>query len=533
VFDCFVYNGEIDVLTIRLHELNEVVDVFVIVEGNQTFSGTPREISFNPLDPRVSEFAFKIRHVVVRDVPETSDASVREKWQRNAVLRGAPDAAATDLLVLSDVDAIPRATALAEMARDQSNEIFGMRLALSCFYVNYRNTSGPESALIWTVAATRRELDCVLPDDLRYAVREGRIPSRIFDQAGWYFSYLVNEIGIRQMEVVFSGQEFSTTEFLNKINVSQTIRGRRELLNPIECHWEVLPDCNLPKWLLANRSSLGHLFCPVGLVGRIWDVLSALPELLQPRRKRAKLPPVVLCPYLYDHEAAEVISKFGLNEPSGRHVEFYLWQDHERIGPEFAFEHCWDQFPNRDIILVHSDMAPQARDHAMEWYDALVCYSADLPAAGMIAGNLYYPDLTPNGAVRVQCAGGTFVNGKIGHLHGNVDEPGGVSSELLKRVRCVEWVTFGGVFIRRETIRACGSFDRRYKWAYVMDVDYCFEARLRGFQLMQVPVPLKHEENRTTRSLWEKEPALRNHIEQNLERFYDKWKPFYPALGVV
>src|SRR5262250_1817081 len=69
---------------------NEVVDVFVIVESNRTFSGLPREISFDPCDPRLSEFAFKIRHVVVTDMPETSDPWTREKWQRNAVLRGVP-----------------------------------------------------------------------------------------------------------------------------------------------------------------------------------------------------------------------------------------------------------------------------------------------------------------------------------------------------------------------------------------------------------------------------------------------------------
>src|SRR5580700_2414481 len=44
VYDCFLFNGEVDVLSIRLHELNRIVDVFVIVESNQTFSGAAREI---------------------------------------------------------------------------------------------------------------------------------------------------------------------------------------------------------------------------------------------------------------------------------------------------------------------------------------------------------------------------------------------------------------------------------------------------------------------------------------------------------
>jgi hypothetical protein len=528
VFDCCLFNGEVDVLRVRLHELNDAVDFFVIVESNQTFTGASREISFNPCDPRLSKFASKVRHVVVTDMPETTDPWIREKWQRNAVLRGAPDAAATDLLVLSDVDEIPRATILSEMANDHANEVFGVRMAFSYFYVNYRNVSGPESALTWTVAATRRNLDCISPDDLRYAVREGRIRARIFDEGGWHFSYLMDEIGIRRKIAAFSHQEFATPEFLNKIDIVKTIRGCQDLFNRPGFCWKVLPDCDLPEWLLANRTTLTHLFYPTGVIDRARNALSSLSRRLVRTRVRTRLAPVIVCPYLYNHEADEVSFKFGLERM--RHVEFYLWQDKERIGPEFAFEHCWNQFPERDVILVHSDMAPPPGDPAMRWYEALVEYSASLPTAGMIACNLYYPKPTPSGALGVQCAGGTFTDGKIGHIHGTLDEPGGVPSGLLKQTRSVAWVTFGGVLIRRELIRACGPVDRRYQWAYVMDVDYCFEARLRGFQLMQVPVSLEHEENRTTRSLWDKEPKLFDHMMQNFQRFYAKWGPFYSAL---
>src|ERR1700733_11122766 len=57
VFDCCLFNGEMDVLSIRLHELNDVVDNFVIVESDKTFSGVPRDITFHPSDPRIAEFA--------------------------------------------------------------------------------------------------------------------------------------------------------------------------------------------------------------------------------------------------------------------------------------------------------------------------------------------------------------------------------------------------------------------------------------------------------------------------------------------
>jgi hypothetical protein len=203
------------------------------------------------------------------------------------------------------------------------------------------------------------------------------------------------------------------------------------------------------------------------------------------RRTRSKPAPVVICPYLYDNEADEIRTKFRLDKASACGIEFFLWQDKKHIGPEFAFEHCWERFPERDIIIVHSDMAPMAGEPSTQWFDALVSFRDDLSTAGMLACNLYYPGSTAPGSLSRQFGGGTFHEGKIGHLSGVVDEPGGVPSQDLSRVRTVDWVTFGGVLLRRELIKACGAIDRRYKWAYVMDVDYSFEARLRSEWLNQ------------------------------------------------
>ena len=37
VFDCFIFNNEIDLLTLRLDYLKNTVDIFVIVESKLTF----------------------------------------------------------------------------------------------------------------------------------------------------------------------------------------------------------------------------------------------------------------------------------------------------------------------------------------------------------------------------------------------------------------------------------------------------------------------------------------------------------------
>ena len=46
IFDCFIFNHEIELLEIRLNILNDYVDKFVITEGDMTFSGFPKESHF-------------------------------------------------------------------------------------------------------------------------------------------------------------------------------------------------------------------------------------------------------------------------------------------------------------------------------------------------------------------------------------------------------------------------------------------------------------------------------------------------------
>lgn len=535
IFDCCLFNGEMEALAIRLHELDEAVDYFIIVESTLTFSGMPREVSFNARHPDILKFTSRIRHVVVADMPATSDPWVREAWQRNAVIRGAPDAAPTDILILSDVDEVPSVAAVTNMKEDFENEVFGFRLAFYYFYVNYRNTAGPETALIWNVAATKQALDRTTPDSLRYTVRDGRTPARIFENGGWHFSYLMDEAGIREKIASFSHQEFNNEEFKSGINVAQIVSDEGDLFNRPGFEWKLQPDTDLPVWLRKNRKRFSRLFHPTSLRERILDRFNwvAKPKTIA-RSTASTLPPVVICPYLYDHEEEEIRSKFRPKGKANPEMELFLWQDKDRIGPEFAFEHCWNQFPDRDIIIIHSDMAPMPGDHPNRWFEELSAYRDKLPSAGMIACNLFYPKKEPNESDAVQCAGGTFENNQIGHIHGPVvtasDQATGLTADMLRGVRYVDWVTFGGVLIRRDVIRACGPFDRRYKWAYVMDVDYSFEARLRGFQLAQVPVSLQHEENRTTKSLWEQKPELKAFIQSNIDTFYEKWAPFYLAM---
>ena len=105
----------------------------------------------------------------------------------------------------------------------------------------------------------------------------------------------------------------------------------------------------------------------------------------------SKSEPVVICPYLGPAGAERVAAAFGTNSDAGKRLEFYFYEDTGGLGPERAYEHCWNQFPDRDIIIIHTDMKPMPDDRLNHWYDQLFRKAEELPDAGIVACDLLFP----------------------------------------------------------------------------------------------------------------------------------------------
>ena len=281
-FDCFTDNGEDDILAARLHELSGVVDFFVIVEADCTFNGEPKGLTFDAADARFAPFAERLRYVVVDDMPEDEVAAitgaapaaqkdwlrakpqtghwVREKFQRNQVMRGLADAHPDDLVMVSDVDEIPRADVVRLMRDDHAHDVFGLSLAFYYFYANYRNVAGPEVASIWTVAATRARLETTTPDRLRMEVRNGVQPAMLIGDAGWHLSYMgMSDDDVRRKISTFAHQEYNTPEILAAIDIGALTASGLDLYGRPGYVWKVVSPAEAPRWMAA-QAGLRHLF---------------------------------------------------------------------------------------------------------------------------------------------------------------------------------------------------------------------------------------------------------------------------------
>lgn len=87
VWDCFLFNCELELLSFRLNELSQCVDFFVLVEATTTFRGEPKPLYYAQNKSSYQEFQNQIIHVVVDDMPtETDSPWAREKYQHAAIL---------------------------------------------------------------------------------------------------------------------------------------------------------------------------------------------------------------------------------------------------------------------------------------------------------------------------------------------------------------------------------------------------------------------------------------------------------------
>ena len=99
-YDCFTFFNELDVLEIRLKEMWEVTDHFVISESNLSHSGKTKDYILLDNWDRFKPYEDKIIRIQVDDMPETKDSWVREKFQRFSLGRGLEDRKPDDIIIV-------------------------------------------------------------------------------------------------------------------------------------------------------------------------------------------------------------------------------------------------------------------------------------------------------------------------------------------------------------------------------------------------------------------------------------------------
>lgn len=185
VFDCCTFFNEAEVLEIRLRELYDVVDGFVVVEATHTHAGQPKPLVFQDHRERFRPYLDKIAYVVDDAVVEGFSWQ-REAHQRDHIRQGLAGCRDDDLIIVSDVDEILRRDVVARLRRTDpaSDAVFTAELDLFFYRLDYRFGRNWRSA----GAAPYRIVKRVGTNAVRYLALLEVGP--LIREAGWHFSWM-------------------------------------------------------------------------------------------------------------------------------------------------------------------------------------------------------------------------------------------------------------------------------------------------------------------------------------------------------
>lgn len=259
IYDCFIFNNELDLLDLRLHELDSVVDKFVLVESTSTFSGKRKPLYYQQNQSRFAKFKNKIIHVVVRDMDQATPAQSlsyfqpkdfqlenlgawsREIHQRNAIKRGLRDCNLNDIILISDVDEIPRATIVSKLKALKIVQAFEQKL-----YLYYYNCRAKDP---WYGTRAIKYSKNIIPESVRVDSSFKKISN-----GGWHFSYIGGVDKIKQKLSSYSHQENNIEKFRNSEKILYNIQNGLDLFGRPYRNEFCLIDSTYPSYFRRNIS---------------------------------------------------------------------------------------------------------------------------------------------------------------------------------------------------------------------------------------------------------------------------------------
>lgn len=250
VVDCFTFYNELDILELRLKELYDVVDRFILVEGEKTYKGENKRFVFEENKWRFKEWMDKIIHVKVYYPSSIDDVWGREKFQRNSFMPtlyslGLSD---EDVIFITDVDEIlnpERVKYIKEHYDLKGLYKMEMDVYFGSFYNKLVTPKWYHPKVVnWGTLKTTTPEECRLNFNCQW-----------WEKGGWHLtSFGGSDMIINKLES-FSHQEFNTPEYKDKQKIRESIKNGGDIFGN-KNYTTIDPEANphLPNnWRLLHQ----------------------------------------------------------------------------------------------------------------------------------------------------------------------------------------------------------------------------------------------------------------------------------------
>lgn len=253
IYDIFLFANELEVLELRMNELKDVVDKFVIFESAETIVGAPKPLYYENNKERFKEFHDKIIHIIY-DYPKCDPNAPSYSWNREFSSRDHMKTlldglgvkfTKDDILIMGDVDEIPPASTI----KNYFVEMGPVTLSQDLFYYKFN--------CLFIYQSDKWKWLRVLPGNVYnattpYQIRFAQYPL-LNMPGGWHFSFIGNPEFILHKIKASAHQEFNKPEIANIEHITRCIEAPCDIYNRPDCKMKFIDiDETFPKYLRDN-----------------------------------------------------------------------------------------------------------------------------------------------------------------------------------------------------------------------------------------------------------------------------------------
>lgn len=244
IIDCTMFHWEFDILELRMRELWDSVDYFVVTESICDHRGNKRELV---LSENIDKFTWAKEKMIVNISDKLSTAETtwdHEKYQR---LRSVNDAieilglSDKDFLIVSDVDEIPKSEAIKEMG--QVGGRYTLHMPMYYYYLNLyvHDWFHPKAFSVKYLSD---------PNDIRTGGHDKDF--HVAYNSGWHFSYLGSPEQIQHKLKTFAHEEFDSEMYTNLDLISNRIKNKSDLFDRFDGNFTVVELEKMPSYVKNN-----------------------------------------------------------------------------------------------------------------------------------------------------------------------------------------------------------------------------------------------------------------------------------------
>ena len=278
IYCCFQFFNEFELLKLKLEELYDIVDYFIISESIKTHSGLDKPLYFKENKNLFSEYIGKIIHQIVVDTPASPkiledmnpansvhkkiidavkssywfdkniEGYLRDTYEKEILFLPLTKCRNDDIIIIGDCDEIPKASIIKEIIDNfDNNQIYHLQHDVFYYFLNLRKDEPWHGNIVMSFKKFKENSF----NELRHGKRGAFV-----ENGGWHFSYMGGYEKVKLKLESFGEQSFNTKKVKIELknSIENAVNLNRDLYNrPCKFWVEPISYKTHPRYLVDNQ----------------------------------------------------------------------------------------------------------------------------------------------------------------------------------------------------------------------------------------------------------------------------------------